>query len=430
MLILPSFQQDSSTRNITVERAEDSELRLLQHLLHRYGLPSDLDNVFVGNSESAQLVRVLILAAAETDVPVLIMGSTGTGKEVIARQIHEHSHRSGSRFQAINCGAIPKELFELELFGCEQGALEKGYQTKIGLWQSVGSGTLFLDEIGDLSPDHQVKILRALEENSIRRIGGTTDIEVDARILAATNRNLFAMVEAGDFREDLYYRLRGFFIRTPRLGENREDLSLIATHLWRKVTKDTMASLSQESLTELNKYRWPGNVRELKMMLTNLYALFQNKQPSVHNIRDIFHLEGQASAAQATKPVSEDELDLHRAKCLRHLKRTYEVVHACKHQVTRILQKKYQGRNLLLLAEPFRLLYHDISTLCRAPLLFHGEEVFDAVHGLKGDISYMLNLLSTNNQTVTEYLKNKMQPSLDIVLSAVFREIEEVMSEG
>lgn len=236
-------------REEPVDQYEDNsttELGLLSLLKKRHLAPASLTKSYVGNAESVQLVRQLVLAAAESDVPVLITGDTGTGKEVVARTIHEQSSRRQYSFTAINCGAIPRELLELELFGCEEGAIEKGYRTKIGLWQSVGRGTLFLDEIGELSLEHQVKILRALQENKIRRIGGTEDITVHARVLAATNRHLFSMLQAGTFREDLYYRLRGFLVPTPALREHSEDIPLIANHLWQRITKDPDASVSDQ----------------------------------------------------------------------------------------------------------------------------------------------------------------------------------------
>ncbi len=151
-------------------------------------------------------MRQLILHAAQTDVPVLIVGDTGTGKEIVARQIHEYSDRKKmGAFVAVNCGAIPHNLLESELFGHEKGAFTGSIKQKKGLWESVGKGTIFLDEIGDLSLDHQVKILRALQEGTIRRLGGIAEIKVNARVIAATNRDLYSMVQTGQFREDLFF---------------------------------------------------------------------------------------------------------------------------------------------------------------------------------------------------------------------------------
>lgn len=162
---------------------------------------------------------------------MLILGDTGTGKELVARAIHDHSARRAKRFMLVNCGAIPYDLLESELFGHVKGAFTDATYDKPGLWELADKGTLFLDEIGDLHPNHQVKILRALEDKKIRPIGGTKEIEVDARIIAATNRDLFSMVQARQFREDLYYRLCPFPIYTPTLPDHPEDIPTITQTL-------------------------------------------------------------------------------------------------------------------------------------------------------------------------------------------------------
>jgi DNA-binding NtrC family response regulator len=216
---------------------DSTELRILWHLESLHGISPELEKEYIGDSELARLTRALIMAAAESEDPVLILGDTGTGKEVVARAIHKHSARKNCTFTALNCGAIPKELLEYELFGGEPNITHAGQPLKKGLWEVTGKGTLFLDEIGDLSLDHQVKILRALENNTIKRVAGVTEIKVEARILAATNRNLFTMVQNNRFREDLYYRLRGSFVRTPTLKDHLEDVSVLASFFWRKITE-------------------------------------------------------------------------------------------------------------------------------------------------------------------------------------------------
>jgi transcriptional regulator with GAF, ATPase, and Fis domain len=168
---------------------------------------------------------------------VLVLGDTGTGKEVIARSIHNYSARASEKFVPVNCGAIPSELLESELFGHKRFTFTDAKYDKKGLWEITGNGTLFLDEVGDLALIHQVKILRALEENKIRPIGEVKEIRVNARVIAATNRDLFSMVKAGHFREDLYYRLRSFLLRTPGLRDHPEDIPTLARFFWKKIAR-------------------------------------------------------------------------------------------------------------------------------------------------------------------------------------------------
>lgn|GEM_PF-2251275 len=265
-------EQASSEGNHRAGSKRDST-NLLFELLSAGNVPDDLVRTYVGKSVEVQLVRELILRAAKTEDSVLILGDTGTGKEVVARAIHNYSARREYQFVPVNCGAIPRELLETELFG-SMGGVATGVTTRAGLWELTGKGTLFLDEIGDLSPEHQVKILRALQERRIRRLGESREREVGARIIAATNRNLFAMVQAGRFREDLYYRLCSFLIHTPAVHEHPRDISLLAQTLWKDITRDPKHKLPREILDRLESYRWPGNVREIKAVLSNIYALF------------------------------------------------------------------------------------------------------------------------------------------------------------
>jgi hypothetical protein len=211
---------------------------LLHELRAKCEPPPELSERYVGESEDAFLVRQLVILAAHSEDPVLVLGDTGTGKEVVAREIHRNSRRKGAKFITVNCSGIPRDLLESELFGHVKGAFTDAKLDKAGLWEIASGGTLFLDEIGDLHLENQAKILRALEEESIRRIGATEDIPVNARVIAATNRDLFSMVQTGEFREDLYYRLRGFLIRTLALRDHPEDIPLLAQFFWEKIARD------------------------------------------------------------------------------------------------------------------------------------------------------------------------------------------------
>jgi DNA-binding NtrC family response regulator len=208
-----------------------------------------------------------IARVAPTRSTILIIGESGAGKELVARSIHQHSTRSAGSFVAINCGALTETLLEAELFGHVRGAFTGAVSDRKGLWEQAAGGTLFLDEVGETSPAFQVKLLRALQEGEIRRVGASRAIQVDARILAATNRNLDQDVKAGKFREDLFYRLSVVTLRVPALRERRTDIPLLAERFLATVLEreaHTPLKLSEETVRTLVAYSWPGNVRELE----------------------------------------------------------------------------------------------------------------------------------------------------------------------
>ena len=208
-----------------------------------------------------------IARVAPTRSTILIVGESGAGKELVARSIHQHSTRAAGPFVAINCGALTETLLEAELFGHVRGAFTGAVGDRKGLWEEATGGTLFLDEVGETSPAFQVKLLRALQEGEIRRVGSSRATQVDARILAATNRNLEQDVKAGKFREDLFYRLSVVTLRVPSLKERRTDIPLLAAHFLGRVLDregHKQLSLSEETIRTLVAYNWPGNVRELE----------------------------------------------------------------------------------------------------------------------------------------------------------------------
>ena len=208
-----------------------------------------------------------IARVAPTRSTILIVGESGAGKELVARSIHQHSTRSGGAFVAVNCGALTETLLEAELFGHVRGSFTGAVADRKGLWEEAAGGTLFLDEVGETSPAFQVKLLRALQEGEIRRVGASKATQVDARILAATNRNLEQDVKAGKFREDLFYRLSVVTLRVPSLKERRTDIPLLAQHFLGMVLDregHKQLTLSEETIRTLVAYNWPGNVRELE----------------------------------------------------------------------------------------------------------------------------------------------------------------------
>ena len=221
----------------------------------------------VGHGKQMQEIFKRIGQVAANDVPVLITGESGTGKELVARAIYHHSHRNDRPFIAVNCAAIPDSLFESELFGHERGAFTGADRTYIGKMERCDQGTLFLDEISELAPGVQAKLLRALQEGEIERVGGSGPIKVDVRVIAATNRNLEQEIETGAFRKDLYWRLKVITIDLPPLRRRREDIPHLADYFLARFCAEynrPLCYLSESALTELTAYSWPGNVRELE----------------------------------------------------------------------------------------------------------------------------------------------------------------------
>jgi transcriptional regulator with PAS, ATPase and Fis domain len=218
----------------------------------------------------------MVSQIAPTDCNILIFGETGTGKELIARAIHQQSHRAEERFLAFNCGAFTEELLTNELFGHEKDAFTGATTTKIGLLEAANRGTVFLDEIGDMPQTMQVKLLRVIEERSLLRVGGTQPISVDIRIVAATNKDLNKEVETGAFRKDLFYRLNVVSLHLPPLAERRDDVPLLAHHflkLYAKAQDKTIEGFSDEAMDILINYEFPGNIRELENIIERAVAL-------------------------------------------------------------------------------------------------------------------------------------------------------------
>ena len=221
----------------------------------------------IGASDTMAAVFRTVQKVARTDSTVLITGESGTGKELVARAVHEHSRRAGGPFIKINCGAIPETLLESELFGHEKGAFTGAVKAKMGRFELADGGTLFLDEIGDVSPAMQVKLLRVLQEQELERVGGETTVQIDTRVVSATNKDLDHEVAEGRFRQDLYYRLHIIPVVLPPLRERRDDVALLVAHFIDKLGPRTNAQvrgITDDALARLMAHQWPGNVRELE----------------------------------------------------------------------------------------------------------------------------------------------------------------------
>ncbi|TMO75476.1 sigma-54-dependent Fis family transcriptional regulator [Pseudoalteromonas sp. S3785] len=253
---------------------------------HKHHKPHKTFDGLVGETDAVKNVRFLIEQVAKTDANVLILGESGTGKEVVARNVHLLSKRNTGPFVPVNCGAIPGELLESELFGHEKGAFTGAISARKGRFELAQGGTLFLDEIGDMPLQMQVKLLRVLQERSYERVGGTKAIQADVRVIAATHRNLEEMIEKGSFREDLYYRLNVFPIENPSLNERADDIPLLLKELMRRVNEQsgTSAKFTERAVESLKEHAWPGNIRELANLVERMVIMFPEKVVDVPDL--------------------------------------------------------------------------------------------------------------------------------------------------
>lgn len=234
----------------------------------------------IGQSEAMNHIKSMIDKIAPTDARVLITGDNGTGKELVAHWIHQKSERSKSPMVEVNCAAIPSELIESELFGHVKGAFTSANKSRAGKFEAANGGTLFLDEVGDMSLSAQAKVLRALQENKIQRVGSDKDIKVDVRVIAATNKDLKQEIENKKFREDLYHRLAVIMIHVPSLDERPEDIPLLVNHFLKTIAKEqgvTPKDIDEEALEILKQYQWTGNIRELRNVVERLIILGGDK---------------------------------------------------------------------------------------------------------------------------------------------------------
>ena len=233
-------------------------------------------NEMIGSSECMMRIQETIAKVAPTDARVLITGENGVGKELVARRLHELSNRANGPMIEVNCAAIPSELIESELFGHEKGSFTSAIKQRLGKFEQANGGTLFLDEIGDMSHDAQAKMLRALQENKITRVGGEKDIKVDVRVVAATNKNLMEEVEAKKFRLDLYHRLSVILIQVPSLNSRREDIPDLIKHFLNDICeeyKQPVKEMESDAIAALKEYNWTGNIRELRNVVERLIIL-------------------------------------------------------------------------------------------------------------------------------------------------------------
>lgn len=258
----------------TVRNALDRKQLVVENKILKKKVSKNYE--MIGNSEPINHIREMIDKVAPTDARVLITGPNGTGKELVAHQLHEKSNRSDRPIVEVNCAAIPSELIESELFGHVKGAFTSAVKDRAGKFEAANGGTIFLDEIGDMSLPAQAKVLRALQENLIQRVGADKDIKVDVRVIAATNKDLKKEIEEGRFREDLYHRLAVILIKVPALNDRRSDIPQLLNHFANKIAEEqgsAVKTFSDKAVKLLQEYDWTGNIRELRNVVERLIIL-------------------------------------------------------------------------------------------------------------------------------------------------------------
>jgi len=304
--ILKPFDTDKILADVGIALEWKRLGSLMSAMEGRYGL----DRLVARSHQMKQIMEV-IAQVAPTSSTVLLTGESGTGKEVLAGAIHNASPRRGHPFVSINCGALPDELLESELFGHTKGSFTGAVANKKGFFEVADGGTIFLDEIGDTSQAMQIKLLRALQEKVIRRVGGTEEIAVDVRVITATNRDLEALVREKRFREDLFYRINVIPVRLPPLRERKDDISHLAYHFFDRYKREMgkrISSISDAAMTALTSYEWPGNIRELQNVIERAVALESSDTIRIDSLP--LEIRQRRAAPQVTLELGEDGIDL------------------------------------------------------------------------------------------------------------------------
>ena len=290
---------------LQLKQLERENVTLRQELKERSGLEA-----IIADSPQMQVILEMIERVAPTETTVLILGESGTGKELIARAIHANSPRAGGPFVAVNCAAIPENLLESELFGHVRGAFTGAIRDRVGKFEAADRGTIFLDEIGEMRPELQVKILRCLEERVLERVGDNRLIRVDVRVLAATNKDLTKAIQAGEFREDLYYRLNVVPLQIPPLRERREDIRPLVQHFLKRLGASPRLTVAPDAFRALESYDWPGNVRELENALERAMIFHRDDAIALADLPETIRAPKAKEAANLAMSLPEAGLSL------------------------------------------------------------------------------------------------------------------------
>ena len=421
------FQEMAARSGVTAKRSGvDADIDTPDLLLlDPVEVPRALEEQVIGESREMHIVRQWIVRAAGHNEPVLILGETGTGKEVVARAIHAFStKRSNRHFQAVNCGAIPDQLFESEVFGYAPhsftGAHPRG---SLGMWRHARGGTIFLDEIADLAPTHQVKLLRALQEKKIRPVGSVDEIDVDARVIAATNKDLPSMVELGEFREDLYYRIGSMVITLPPLRDRPEDVASLAAFFWKDVAPQRPA-LAADVIHELRQFRWRGNARELRYVLANLHTAFPKAALTVDHVRAIVRVRASQKTAGNADGV---EQTLRHVEYLQHLRRAKAAIEACRRLVRMVAHPELTPHaRTRLLAEAGGCLT-ELQLIGTRPERFDNLSTFEAAHRLAGGLAAFQTLLQRRDGEAARFARKNLKDEAAAAAASIHLEEQRIL---
>jgi DNA-binding NtrC family response regulator len=376
---------------------------------------------FAGESFEARMARASFLIAARCTYPVLLVGESGTGKEIGAEIIHKHSARGGQRMVVVNCAAIAVELLESELFGTVKG-VATGVDSRVGCWEAAANSTLFLDEVGELRPQHQAAILRAMDGNRIRRVGGTREIKVDVRVIAATNEDLAAAVAQGRFREDLLYRLSHLVIRTPPLRRHSDRIPAMARQFWLEMSGGRWAPLPDDLLELFASYHWPGNYREMKMLLRRIGAFLGSGPIQTFDVLTLLNLSGHPLGAM--EPRATPTAQLARIKALMHGQEALDHIRTV--QVAVRALSEGGGRDVGGLMSAQAVLLHRldaVEALCRKPRLFGNSEVFGAVNAIAGQLRLFLEIIESDYGEALDYWRSQVASQLTAAADLLGREL-------
>lgn len=424
--------EDKKTQNIISGQESRFPYQDLYDLVSDVEIPDGLSEEFQGESKYSHLIRCLIMKASKSDDHVLILGDTGTGKEVIAQAIYQKWKKSDDqKIVNVNCAAIPQELFESEFFGSIKGAFTGAIQTMEGFVHEANNGVLFLDEIGDLSLHHQVKLLRFIQEKKFYKVGSTTIEESNPKIIAATNRNLFSLVQKGLFREDLYYRLATFVIHVPSLADQPDDFPYLAELFWQKETKNQGDRLSLEIINELQKYPWQGNRRELRMIFRSLWNIFSIEKLTLNHVRALYQYQRKTALYQRDS-VSDKEVIFHKNQMFRNLINIDNLFRNLRTSLRPIINKeknmsKTVKNDVYLKLNTF---LHELDYYCQNRSLFPNPAFFKAVLSF---YTTLLNFTKKFNKTSVPVLrktwKTKIQPKYLELEKCFFRERDKLLLE-
>ena len=413
----------------TSRQTDESPVEHILHTLEHLPVPERLTQAYIGNAPSIRLIHQLVLRAASHSCPVLIQGESGTGKEIIARSIHEFSqaHGRGPEFRPINCSAISPFLLESELFGHVKGAFAEAVRDRAGLWRAAGKGTIFLDEIGDLNRDQQAKILRALDTNKVKPVGMDEEVDVHARIISATNRDLYAMIRRGAFREDLFFRLCVIPIQTPPMREHPEDVPVLATWIWSEIVGKAAPVLSNEIVECITEYNWPGNVRELKTVLYSLFIHYGSRARTRDQFDTVMFLTGRLAAAPAT-PTARQSATRTRVEYiqqLHHVDKALRGIEVFLQPLGSARRPPTDGTRQMLEAQTaLNERHRELLQLCRQPLLFSSEKVFEAVYSVCGKLLYFLESLDPASPGPKPRAARDLAKHVTAARESVVRQIE------